>query len=280
MVAVVYSGSKSAFWKIEHEGKIVAETATVGINPCFNDAKQINQLLNKNIHLIHQAENIKKIYVFAAGAASTEKQIALAQALKQFFINSKIKVKDDVHGAALAACDDKCGIVGILGSGANCAYYNGKKPKPNNYGLGYILGDEGSANYLGRMLLKDYLEENLPDDLRQKAKEKYGLERANILERIYRRPNAQSYLSSFLDFFIENREHKYVQKVVDQGFDAYISTYIVPLTKQHPNQDVHFVGSVAGLFPDRLRAAAQRQQIEIISIIKEPLHNILNYYIN
>ena len=75
-----------------------------------------------------------------------------------FFKNAKVKVKDDVYGASIAACYDKKGIVGILGSGANCAYYDGKKPEKNNYGLGFILGDEGSSNHLGRLLLKNYLD--------------------------------------------------------------------------------------------------------------------------
>ena len=37
------------------------------------------------------------------------------------------------------------GIVGILGSGANCAYFDGKKLEKNNFGLGFIFGDEGSC---------------------------------------------------------------------------------------------------------------------------------------
>ena len=74
-------------------------------------------------------------------------------------VNSKIKVKDDLHGAAIATCHDQTGIVGILGSGSNCAYFNGIKAEKSNYGLGYILADEGSANYFGKVLLKNFLED-------------------------------------------------------------------------------------------------------------------------
>jgi N-acetylglucosamine kinase-like BadF-type ATPase len=280
MIAVVYSGSKSAFWKISNEGKTIAECTIAGINPCFNDQKHILYLLNKNIILINHAESIKKIYVFAAGASSVSMQESLAETLGMFFKNSKIKVKDDIFGASIAACYNETGIVGILGSGANCAYFDGKKPESNNFGLGYILGDEGSANYLGKILLKNYLEDKLPQDLKKQFEEKYNVDRTTILERIYRKPNAQNYLSSFLDFYIENRSNKYIEQLIDFAFEKYFNTYLVPTTKKHPNEEIHFVGLVAGTFQDRLRLTAKKHDINIITITKEPIYNLLNYYSN
>ncbi len=280
MIAVVYSGSKSAFWKISNEGKTIAECTIHGINPCLNDSKQILILLNKNNILINYAESLKKIYVFAAGASSTLLQDSLTTTLGIFFKNAKIKIKDDVYGASIAACYDKKGIVGILGSGANCAYFDGKKPEKNNYGLGFILGDEGSANHLGRLLLKNYLEGKLPSDLNKQLEEKYNLDRAIILERIYKKPNAQNYLSSFFDFYVENRNHKYIKDLIDLAFDKFFSLYLLPTLALHPNEEVHFVGTVAGTFQDRLRLTAEKKQINIISITKEPIYNLLNYYSN
>lgn len=280
MIAVVYSGSKNACWKIWQEGTAMIETHTASVNPCFNDHKQLLQVLSKNITLIHNAENIRKIYVFAAGASAKEKQQELTSTLEQFFVNGKIKVKDDVYGAAIAACHDKTGIVGILGSGANCAYYNGKKPEKNNYGLGYILADEGSANYFGKMLLKNFLEGKMPEDLKMKIEAQYNLDRPGILERVYRKPQAQTYLASFLDFYVDNRDHTYIQQLLAQGFDKYIQSYIIPTLEKHPEEEIHFVGSVAGAFQDQLREVASKYNINIVSVTKEPIHNILNYYTN
>ncbi|RZK48335.1 MAG: hypothetical protein EOO99_10630 [Pedobacter sp.] len=280
MIAIVYSGSKSAFWKISNNGKTVAECTIPGINPCFNDAKQIQGYLTKCNTLINYAEQLKRIYVFAAGAASTERQNELAYALGSFFKNSKITVRDDIYGASLAACHNDKGIVGILGSGSNCAYFDGKKPEHNNFGLGFILGDEGSANYLGKMLLKRYLEDKLPKDLRQKLEQKYNLDRPNILDKIYKKPGVQLYLSSFLDFFIENRNNKLLIQMIDQAFDQYFKLYILPTQSKHPQTPLHFVGTVAGTFQDRLRLVAEKHNCQIISVIKEPIYSLLNYYTN
>lgn len=280
MIAVVYSGSKSAFWKIANNGKTIAECTMPGINPCFNDPKHILYLLGKNIELINYAEKIKQIYVFAAGASAPSKQKELADTLNVFFKNSKITVNDDLYGASIAACYNQTGIVGILGSGSNCAYYDGKNPEQNNYGLGFILGDEGSANYLGKILLKRYLENKMPDDLKLKFEEKHNVDRPNVLERVYKKPGVQQYLSSFLDFYIENRTHKYIVQLIDQAFECYFKIYLMPTIAKHPNEEIHFVGTVAGNFQDRLRTIAQKHDINIISITKEPIYNLLNYYSN
>jgi len=280
MIAVVYSGTKTAIWKIAKEGKLIAECSMPGINPFFVDQKSLLQQLNKKTTLINHAEQIKKIYVFAAGATSPEKRNELAESLSLFFKFSKVTVQDDLFGAAIAACFDKPGIVGILGSGSNCAYFDGHHPEKNNFGLGFILGDEGSANYLGKIILKHFLQEKLPVELIKKFGTKYDLNRPEILERVYKKSMAQQFLSSFLDFYIENREHPYIQGLIEAAFQRYINTYLLPTIKQHPNREVHFVGIVAGNFQESLRAVAQKNGFEITTITKEPIYNLLNYYSN
>jgi glucosamine kinase len=58
MIAVVYSGSNYADWRLADKGRTVASFKTSGINPYFSDEKNILQLLNKNINLIHHAERL------------------------------------------------------------------------------------------------------------------------------------------------------------------------------------------------------------------------------
>lgn len=280
MIAVVYSGTKTALWKIAKDGKTIAECSMPGINPCFVDQKTLLQQLNKKNILINHAEQIKKIHVFAAGATSPERREELAHSLSLFFKFSKITVQDDLHGAAIAACYNKNGIVGILGSGSNCAYFNGTHAEKNNFGLGFILGDEGSATYLGKLILKHFLQEKLPSNLIKKFATKYDLDRSEILDKVYKKTMAQQFLSSFLEFYIENKDHEYIQQLVDNAFQRYVDIYMLPTIKLHPEKEIHFVGIVAGNFQDRLRLVAQRNGFEINTITKEPIYNLLNYYSN
>jgi N-acetylglucosamine kinase-like BadF-type ATPase len=280
MIAVVYSGSRYADWKLAEKGRIVSEFKTPGINPFFSDEEHIVNLLDKSIELINNAEKIHRVYFFGAGASSKERQDLITKALGGFFRFSKIIVEHDLKAAALAACGDEKGIIGILGSGSNAAYFDGKKISNNNFGLGYILGDEGSANWLGRRLLKSFLNDLMPEDFVEKFSKKYDLDRTQILDKVYRKAEPALYLSSFADFLMDNQYHPFVKKLVKEGFDLYIKTYLKPLVEKHPSINIHMLGTVAAGFDDCLMEVAAQNNIYISSIIKEPIYNLLKYYAN
>lgn len=280
MIAVVYSGSYYADWRLADKGRTFASFKTSGINPYFMDETQILNLLNKNIKLIHHAEEVKRVYFFGAGSSSDELKAIVSTALTSFFKFAKVTVAHDVDGAAIACCRTSPGIIGICGSGSNAAWFDGKKVKPNNYGLGYILADEGSGNWLGRQLIKGFMNETLPENLRKKFKLKYDADRNNLLEKVYRQKQPAIYLSSFAEFFIEHQHDQYLTNVIKTGFNKLINTYLLPLHKQHPQAPLHFEGSVAFAFQDHLRDEAALAGLQITSIIKEPINNLLTYYSN
>ena len=279
MIAIIYSGSRYANWKLAFKGEVVADFKTAGINPFFNDEKFISHLLNRNIKLIHFAEKVKKIYFFGAGASSKERNKVIEDAFSKFFKFSRVSINHDMLAAAKATCDEKEGIACIIGSGSNAAYFNGKKIIENNYGLGYVLGDEGSANWLGRRLIKAYLNKNMPTNLQQFFKKKYDLDRRQILDKVYKNPHPNIFLSSFSDFFIEHRNHTYIKNIIIEGFNLFFENYLMPLLNLHGNHlPVYVVGTVAANFQDYLREAATENNIIIVSVIKEPIYNLLNYY--
>jgi N-acetylglucosamine kinase-like BadF-type ATPase len=280
MIAVVYSGSRHADWKLAEKGRIISEFKTPGINPFFSDENHIVQLLDKSVDLINNAEKINWVYFFGAGASSKERQDIVTNALGSFFRFSKIVVEHDLKAAAIAACGDEKGIIGILGSGSNAAYFDGKKTNDNNFGLGYILGDEGSANWLGRRLLKSFLNNLMPEDFAEKFTKKYDLDRTQILDKVYRKAEPALYLSSFVDFLMDNQNHPFVKKLVTEGFDLYFKTYIKPLVEQYSSNQIHMLGTVAAGFEEYLVEVATKNNLQISSIIKEPIYNLLKYYAN
>ncbi len=280
MIAVVYSGSRNADWKLSEKGKIVCEVKTPGINPFFNDERMISSILNKNTELINHAEVIRKIYFYGAGASSKERQEVVARAFRNFFRNSKISISHDLKAAALATCGDNPGIVGILGSGANAAYFDGRKVKENNLGLGFILGDEGSSNWLGRCLLHDYLTGVLPREFEERFVQRYNPDRKIILDKVYKQSNPVVFLSSYTDFLIENFDQSYVRNLIKTGFNTYFETYILPLTHKYPGLPLYFTGPVASGFQQTLNEIATQNGLKIDNIIKRPIYNILEYYTN
>jgi len=280
MIAVVYSGSNFANWKLAQKQTVVQSFKTNGINPFASDEKSILALLNKNIHLIHHAEEIKRIYFFGPGITSYKHKQIVYNAFSKFFRFGKVVVEDDIYAAALATCQDQPGIVCILGSGSNAAYFDGKKIKPNNYGLSYILADEGSANWIGMKIVKSYLNKTLPDGLHKKFVEKFDLDRKQILDKVYKQPQPAVFLSSFRNFAKDNIQEPYMTDLVKTGFQSFISTYTIALIKENPAAPVYFVGTVASLYQELLHQTAKEKNITIKNIIKEPINNLLTYYIN
>jgi glucosamine kinase len=278
MIAIIYSGSNYADWRLADKGRTVASFKTNGINPYFDDEKNIVQLLNKNINLIHHAEEIKRVYFFGAGASSITLKAVVQQALSSFFKFARVSVAHDLDAAAIACCKNSQGIVSICGSGTNAAWYDGKKIKPNNYGLGYILADEGSANWLGRQLITGFMSETLPQDIRQKFIKRYDMDRSTLLDKVYRQKHPALFLSSFTDFFSDNRDNDYLKNVIKKGFQQLIGTYLLPLCKQHPGALIYCSGTVAATFQDELFAAAADADLKIAGVIKEPINNLLTYY--
>ena len=280
MIAVVYSGSHIADWRLSYKGKTIASFKTSSINPQFNDEKHILQLLNKNINLIHHAEEVKRVYFFSAGASTVDLNQLIYRSMSLFFKFAKVTVGHDMLAAAIACCKNMEGIVCICGSGSNASWYDGKKLSPNNYGLGYILADEGSANWLGRQLIKSFMNETLPGNLKQNFEHKYEADRKTILEKVYRLRQPALFLSSFTDFFIDHENDPWITETILKGFSLMTDTYLLPLKTQHPGSGVHFVGSIAASFQDELREITAKRGIQIGSIIREPINNLLTYYSN
>jgi glucosamine kinase len=278
MIAVVYSGSNNADWRLADRDRIVATFKTSAINPYFNDERYILQLLNKNINLIHHAEEIKRIYFFGAGSSSPELKTIVYNAFSAFFKFAKVTVEHDITAAAIACCKNSPGIVSICGSGSNAAWYDGKKISPNNFGLGYILADEGSGNWLGRQLLKAFMNETLPANIHKKFVQRYDFDRKTLLEKVYRQKQPAIFLSSFTEFFIDNKDDNYLQGIIRNGFGKLINMYLLPLHEQHPEALLYFAGSVAAGFQNHLHEAAADANLKIANVIKEPINNLLTYY--
>lgn len=280
MVLLVYSGSRFADWRLIDKGKVLAAFKTMGINPNHSDDRHIQQLLNKSTVLINHAEKIKKIYFFGAGSSNLEKISVVKQAFSSFFRYAKVSVKNDMLAAAYATLGENKGIVCIVGSGTNAGYFTGKHLEPNNYGLGYILADEGSSNWLGKCLLGSLLSDTMPSDIKAKFVAQYPLDKKQVLDRVYRVGNPALFLSSFTDFVMENKGHEFIENMVKKGLDLVFDAYIIPLAKKYPGHAVHFAGSISSRYEDWLRETALRYKIEVGVIVKEPIHNLLGYYIN
>lgn len=280
MIIVCDSGSTKADWIAGDKNKVAAEFSTIGFNPYFQDADSIERELNKDAQLKKMADTISAVYFFGAGCSSAERNAVVAEGLKRIFKNARIEVQHDVMASAIATCGDQPGIACIIGTGSNSCYFDGRDVQPNNYGLGYILGDEASGSYLGKLLLTHYLYGILPDDLRSDFEKVYGsMDKDVVIQHVYKMAGANVWLSSFAGFMTERKDHPWVKEQVRKAFDLFLDLFVCGYPG-YKNVPVHFIGSIAWFFREVLAEACAAHAIKTGKIIRKPIHDLAEFYLS
>ena len=270
------SGATKCQWTVVQKNKKKTIT-TIGISPYFLNIEEIVLILNKAFDKKIDCSAIKDIYFYGTGLSNQDNVVVIKKALKQVFKKANLDIQTDLMAIARAACMDQKGVVCILGTGSNAGFYNGKKITKNSPGLGYVLGDEGSGAYLGKKVLQYFLYQTFDEDLMNAFEQKYHLDRASILNQVYKEPLANRYIAQFTEFLVENRGHYMIENIIEDGLNDFFFTHLNKLNESwlYP---IHFVGSVAFGFKDILKQLAQTYEFELGKIMKTPSDGLLAYH--
>lgn len=95
------------------------------------------------------SERIAAIYLGAAGAGSLDVARELESILHAAYPSSAVRAGDDVEIALRAAIPDGPGIVVVAGTGSIALAIDRRNGRHRAGGFGYLLGDEGSAAWIG-----------------------------------------------------------------------------------------------------------------------------------
>lgn len=250
---------------------------TQGISPYFLNAGQIHTLLLKELCPKLKKTRIDEVFYYGTGCANPENARMVKRAIEKTLPGSNVEVTHDLMAAARAVCGDQKGIAGILGTGSNSCYYNGKRIVKNSPGLGYVLGDEGSGAYLGKKVLQYYLYQTFDEELKSKFDAKYETNAIEILENVYKRALPNRYLAGFAIFLAENRGHYMIENIIEDGLNDFFF-YHLRKYKETSSVPVSFVGSIAYGFKDILQELCQAYKFELGKIIKNPMEGLVNFH--
>ena len=269
------SGATKAEWGLIHEGKHKI-IVTQGISPYFLSPEDIKKLLIKELRPKIKVR-LDEIYFYGTGLFDPANVLMMKKVLKQVFPGSKTYADHDIMGAARALCGTKKGIACNLGTGIFSCYYDGKKIVKSRPGLGYALGDEGSGAYLGKKVIQYYLYEIFDEDLRYRFNKKYHIDRAAIVENVYKKPFPNRYLASFALFLAENRGHYMIENIIEDGLNDFFFYHLCKYseTLRYP---INFVGSVAFGFKDVLQQLCNSYKFELGKVSKKPIQALLDYH--
>ena len=274
---VADSGSTKTDWCLLRKGKKPVRFSTQGINPYIQSGEYITAMLLKELPWDNKKYQVDHLHYFGAGAANPEKQVFLKNLLKSHFGVKKTEVQGDMLAACRALCGDKPGVVCILGTGSASCYYNGTRIKEQKPSLGYIAGDEGGGNYLGKRILQYYAYGTFDAELRMGFEMRYGNDIRQIINTLYHQPNPNRYLASFVTLLKENRGHYMVENIIEDCLNDFFHTSILK-HRNTWNLPLYFSGSIAFEFKDVLDNLCGQYELEIGDVIKSPMEGLMKYY--
>jgi N-acetylglucosamine kinase-like BadF-type ATPase len=281
MILLADSGSTKTTWVLLDDKKQIAECNTQGFSPSFQNAETIAGImlaeLGKEI-LQAQKNNALQIFYYGTGCSTEEKKQAVATALQSIFTEATITINHDLLASALALCGNKPGIACILGTGSNSCYFDGKEIRENVMSLGYFFGDHGSGAHLGKALLQNYFDGNLPKELEAIFSSLPDFNKEYILENVYKKSMPQRFLASYTKIMGNYLQHDFINNLVKQCFSDFF-IHQVEKYSLHKEVKISFVGSVAFHFQKQLQEVMIERGLQHGIILQSPMEGLVKYHL-
>lgn len=278
MKLIVDGGATKTQWVVLNDHKKTDQFITHGLNPYYQDANTINQLLSEGLPKNLLFHEVTSLYYYGTGCSTFENCALIKTILLHFFPEAQITVHHDLYGAALALFQDQPGIACILGTGSNSCLWDGKEITESIPSLGYLIGDEGSGTYLGKLLLKALLDQNSDSEITDLFYRYTGLDFSEILHKIYKEPHSNRWIAGLSTFALEHKENTIVKECIHRNFNDHIVHQISRYPK-YKNYNIGFVGSVAWYFKEELKTVLKQNGLMAQTIIKEPMEGLIKWHL-
>lgn len=278
-ILIADCGGTKGDWALVNSTDSIQYFSTKGFNPVVEPIEHFIQILNQEFNDIKDLE-INKIFYYGAGCSTSENKTAINSALLNLFPNAQISVSHDIEGSAIACLGNNRGIACILGTGSNVCYWDGAHivDQPFTFGLGYILGDEGSGSHFGKSLLKSYFNDELKANLKDKLELIIG-DKQSVFNSIYKQENANVYLASLTKYLSENIDDIQINDLVIKCFKVFVESHLLKY-KDCKLVPVSFVGSIAFYFEKQLREVLNQYQLNLGKIVRKPIEELALFHSN
>lgn len=279
MILIADSGSTKTDWRIIQNDSQLQQAKTAGFNPFYQEKETMLAELQKVLlPQIQSPERVSEIHFYGAGCSTESNVSQISEVLNAVFPAANINANSDILAAARAVCLKEPGIVGILGTGSNTCLYDGNDIVYSRPNLGFMLGDEGSGSFMGKILISAYLYAELPAHLLERFTKRYkGISRAEILENIYKKPFPNRYLASFSQFLYHNLNDPFIYRLVYDSFSLLFEKHILKYENLR-DYKVHFVGSIAFYYSNILRQVANDKGVVLRNIMETPIAGLTLYH--
>lgn len=262
-------------WALVDGTTIVEHAFTTGLNPFFQTRRDLSHIIRLELPEVFFRRRWDHVYFYGAGCATKEKIKIMESSLVAQF-RTPVQVESDLLGAARGLLVHEPGLACILGTGSNSCLYDGCEIVRTVPPLGYILGDEGSSAYLGKVFVADVLKGFAPSDLVHRFYERFMLNSNMLMDAVYTTSLPSRELAKFAPFLAENLDNAYVYQMVYAAIMRFFARNLVAY--DYRNTPVSIVGSTAVQFKDVLLRAAVDFGVKIAKIIPYSMPGLIEYH--
>lgn len=272
MIVIESGGTKSTWAYLDEVNSSVKMIETVGLHPREIDSEKekiIKAFLKEN----RAIQTDSSVFFYGAGC---EKQKG-KDTIKKLFNShgfSKVSVETDLKGACLALLGNQSGYVGILGTGAVAAQFDGKNIIKQTSGLGHLIGDEGSGFDIGRRILNAFFNNDLPQSINEEIERSF-LPEKDIIHRIYQ-PDGRKVIASLSHIAKKYSTEKEIQFILNSAFNNYYNTALKRLPQI---SKIGFIGSIAYHFENELKRTLLEHKIDVQKIYKSAIKPLFYYHL-
>jgi N-acetylglucosamine kinase-like BadF-type ATPase len=275
MYLIADAGSTKTAWRLFFGEEILMDFTSRGIHPLFMSVKEIEDEISKNVLPFLNPEKISKVYFFGAGCTTSSLQTKVYDAISIYFPESYVYVGSDLEAAALSLFGKERGVACIIGTGANSALWDGNKIVQSVPSLGYILGDEGSATWIGKQLILSYYRGTMPPSFKEMFEEFFSGDVDYILKNVYRGNAPNLFLASITEKFINN-EDSFIDEILMKAAQIFFETFIKPFPEKEP---IGIIGSIAKINEIRLISLAHANNRKIVRIDKNAIEGLHKFFL-
>ena len=281
MILIADSGSTKTDWVlVSTQKEIIVRSTSKGLNPTVFSESDLYTTITTNKPVMEYVNEITAVYIYAAGCGTERPKGKLFSLLEEIFSKATISVKEDIYAAAYAVTNGKEGIVSILGTGSNCCHFDGKGVLTSKVpSLGYMLMDDASGNYFGRILLRDYFYNKMPKKLHDMFQDEFNLYPDDVKLNLYQKSHPNAYLAQFATFLIKHKKEVYCSQIINKGFSDFIENQVTQHDRVY-DLPIHFVGSISYLLQDELKKALKSFRLNTGNFIQKPIDDLVKYHLN
>lgn len=256
---------------LDEGGCYIEHFTDVGINATYTSDQDIDDILARFSSLLKQKE-ISEITFSGAGCGNPNNAARLERFICKNFGEPKVEVISDLVGACRLLSPDEEGLVAILGTGASACRYDGKQIVKQAPSLGYLLGDEGSGTYIGKLFIQKYLRDELPLSLQNNFEREFAINKQTVIRQIYQMPKPNLYLSSFARYIHSQKEELVIRQLLHTAFKDFFEQQINYI-QEKDTETLHLMGSIGYHYREVIEETAFSFGIKIGKVASSPLNH-------